>query len=136
MPDASEQTPLEIAAALFARHGVEYIVINGQAENLMGSPRVTYDTDLCYRRSKENLERLAAALRELSPTLRGAPPDLPFKIDAVSLALGSNFTFRTTIGDLDLLGYVEPIGGFDELLASSEEAQLDDAKIRMIGLDD
>src|SRR3989442_755304 len=40
----------------------------------MGSSRVTYDVDLCYRRTPDNLERLATALGTLSLTLRGAPP--------------------------------------------------------------
>jgi len=44
----------------------------------MGSARVTYDVDLCYRRTSDNLERLAAALRTLSLALRGAPLDLKF----------------------------------------------------------
>ena len=50
-------------AELFATHGVEYLVIGRQAETLFGSPRVTYDVDLCYRRAKENLARLAEAMK-------------------------------------------------------------------------
>ncbi len=53
-------------------------------------------------RTKQNLRRLAAA-REIKPTLRNAPKDLPFIIDEQTLALGSNFTFDTRFGDLDLL---------------------------------
>jgi hypothetical protein len=61
---------------------------------------VTYDIDLCYRRTPENLARLARALNRLNPTLRNAPPDLPFVIDARSLSLGENFTFSTTLAIL------------------------------------
>src|SRR2546429_7283956 len=105
MPDdSSEKTPLDLVAALFARHGVEFLVIGGQAEILMGSPRVTYDTDLCYRRTEENLQRLAKAIQELQPSLRGAPPGLPLALDARALALGSNFTLNTLLGPLDLIG--------------------------------
>jgi len=57
-----EQSPLERFCAVLADHGVEFIVVDGQAEALMGSARVTYDVDLCYRRTSENLERLATAL--------------------------------------------------------------------------
>jgi hypothetical protein len=74
-----EQSELEAFAEVLLRHGVEFIVIGGQAETLMGSPRVTFDTDLCYRRTPENLKNLAAALKELNPTLRGAPADLPIR---------------------------------------------------------
>lgn len=50
MDEPAEQSPLERFCAVLAEHGVEFIVVGGQAEALMGSPRVTYDVDLCYRR--------------------------------------------------------------------------------------
>jgi hypothetical protein len=48
-----DQSDLEKIAAILLRHRVEFLVVGGQAEVLMGSPRVTYDTDLCYCRTKE-----------------------------------------------------------------------------------
>ena len=95
--DTSKPTLIQIAEHL-GHHGVEFLVIGGQAAALFGSPIPTYDVDLCYRRTSENLDRLANALSELHPTLRNAPADLPFRIDAESLALGSNFTFNTALG--------------------------------------
>ncbi len=136
VPDASDESPIERIAGLFARHDVEFIVIGGQAEALHGSARVTFDIDLCYRRSAENLDRLARALRELKPTLRGAPPDRPFVIDAKSLALGSNFTFDTTMIALDLLGELEPIGGYDEIIGRTETYRVGEHDLKVIGLDD
>ncbi len=117
-------------------HGVEFLVIGGRAETLYGSARVTFDTDLCYRRTRENLEKLASAMTALKPTLRGAPSDLPFRLDAESLALGSNFTFKTTDGDLDLLGYVEPLGTYEDLAPRAESIQLGEITIKVASLDD
>jgi hypothetical protein len=131
-----EKSKLEAFAELMLGQGVEFLVIGGQAEILMGSPRVTYDTDLCYRRSTENLERLATALKEIKPTLRGAPADLPFRIDAEALALGSNFTFDTSLGPLDLLGWVEPLGAYEALLPASETYSSANQNLRTIGLED
>jgi hypothetical protein len=37
----SEKSDLEQIASILLRHGVQFIVIGGQAEALMGSPRVT-----------------------------------------------------------------------------------------------
>lgn len=82
------------------------------------------------------MERLAAALIELKPTLRGVPPGLPFQIDAKSLALGSNFTFDTPFGALDLLGWVEPIGDYDAIVPHAEIYRLSDLELRTISLDD
>lgn len=134
--DSDNQSELRTIAELFAAHGVEFLVIGGRAEQLMGGARVTYDTDLCYKRSASNLERLAAALRQIKPTLRGAPADLPFQIDARALALGSNFAFVTPYGSLDLLGWVEPIGDYDALAAHAESFALGDATVRTISLAD
>lgn len=136
MADDIEKPRLLQIAEHLQRHGVEFLVIGGQAAVLHGSPIPSYDVDLCYRRSPENLEHLAEALRELHPTLRGAPPDLPFRLDAQSLALGANFTFNTDLGPLDLLGWVEPFGTYEELLPRAEQIPLGACPVGVIGLDD
>ena len=102
MAGDTEKSDLARIAEILSAHEVEFIVVGGQAETLFGSARVTIDMDLCYRRTKENLKRLAAALREIKPTLRNAPPNLPFIIDEQSLVLGCNFTFDIpgTVGRL------------------------------------
>ncbi|MGH9462462.1 MAG: hypothetical protein ACRD1X_14695 [Vicinamibacteria bacterium] len=135
--DANAEKPTLVRIAERLRdHGVEFMVIGGQAAVLLGSPIATLDIDLCYRRTKENLRRLARALHDLHPTLRGAPPDLPFRLDAESLALGSNFTFDTDEGPLDLLGLVEPFGDYEALLPGSELLEAGGIELRVIGLED
>ena len=137
MVEPQETSPLERFCALFADWGVEFMVIGGQAEALMGSPRVTYDFDFCYRRSNENLERLAAALGTLKLALRGAPPDLKFRVDAQALKLGSNFTFEVD-GEypLDLLAHLEPVGTYEDLLAGAQEMEIGGRATKVIGLND
>lgn len=122
---------------MLTAHGVEFIVVGGQAEALMGSARVTYDVDLCYRRTSDNLERLATALGTLNLTLRGAPPELKFRLDAQALALGQNYTFEVD-GEypLDFLGYLEPIGTYEDLLPHAEVVSIGGHATRVIGLDD
>jgi predicted nucleotidyltransferase len=136
MAEEAEKSALERIAEVLSVHGVEFIVVGGQAELLMGSPRVTYDIDLCYRRTKDNLRRLAAALREIKPTLRNAPADLPFIIDEQSLALGSNFTFDTPHGPLDFLGYLEPLGDFEAITHRASTVNLGGVDVRVIHIDD
>lgn len=123
-------------AMVLRRHGVEFIVVGGQAETIFGSPRVTYDVDLRYRRTEENLTRLAAALEEIGVSLRGAPAGLPFSLDARSLALGSNFTFTTPLGDPDLLGWIEPIGEYEAIIGRCERHVFSGQDFAVISLDD
>lgn len=136
MPERTDPTRLERAAAALAKHGVEFVVIGGQAEYLFGSPRVTYDVDLCYRRTPDNLERLAEALREINPRLRGAPSGLPLILDARALGLGGNYTFETDFGDFNLIGYVEPVGDFEQIIKNAETYQIGDLTVQVIALDD
>jgi len=136
MDAASAKLDLLKVIELFERHRVEYLVIGGQAAILHGSPRLTFDTDLCYRRTPENFERLTRALSEIHPTLRGGPPDVPFTFDTRTLVDTWNFTFTTDLGPLDLLGWVEPLGTYDELIPRAEVYDVGVAKVATIGLHD
>lgn len=80
-------TPLE----LLTSRGIRFVAIGGVAARLHGSNIVTGDLDLCYARDDQNLERLASALTELAATLRGAPNDVPFVLDAKTLKMGDHF---------------------------------------------
>jgi hypothetical protein len=90
----------------------DFVIVGAVAMVLHGSPRVTRDLDICYARDAANLKALAAALAPFRPTLRGAPPDLPFKLDARTLQSGLNFTLSSSAGDIDLLGEISGLGGF------------------------
>lgn len=136
MPSESSKSELEIIVEAFQKHGVEFILIGGQAEWLHGSPRATFDYDFCYGRSPENCRRLAEALRQFEPTLRGAPADLPFRVDGATIEAGCNFTFSTNVGSLDLLGYVEPFGGLETLINTAETYELGGMRIKAISVDD
>jgi len=101
---------------VLAKADVEVIVIGGLAAQAHGSARITQDTDFLYRRTPENIDRLAAALAPYKPYLRGAPPGLPFRFDPRTVRQGLNFTLQTTLGDVDLLGEVAGIGNYDAVL--------------------
>jgi hypothetical protein len=104
--------------------GVKYIVIGGVAASIHGALRTTLDLDVVYARDGDNVARLVAALAPYRPYLRGAPPGLPFTLDAQTIDRGLNFTLVTTLGDLDLLGEVTGGGGFDQLRASAEAVEI------------
>jgi hypothetical protein len=104
--------------------GVEFILVGGVAGILHGSARFTVDLDVVYSRSQANLERLVTALAPHQPYLRGAPSGLPFLWDAATLKRGLNFTLRTQIGNLDLLGEVTGGGGYEDLFPCTERIEV------------
>jgi hypothetical protein len=101
---------------LLVNGGIEFVLIGGVAGNVLGSARLTFDVDVVYNRTRANFEKIVTALRPYRPYLRGAPPGLPFALDLPTLRNGLNFTFTTTLGDLDLLGEVVGGGGYRDLL--------------------
>jgi len=88
-----------------------------------------------YRRTAENMARLAAALAPHAPYLRGAPPGLPFRWDGETLRRGLNFTLTTAFGDLDVLGEITGGGGFDALVARSRPVAVFGLDVRCLDLD-
>jgi hypothetical protein len=113
---------------------VEFILVGGVAGNVHGSARATFDIDIVYRRSPENLVRLVRALAPIQPYLRGAPPGLPFLFDVDTIRRGLNFTLTTTLGDIDLLGEVAGGGTYDALFQESEDVALFGASCRCVSL--
>ncbi|HEX3111041.1 MAG TPA: hypothetical protein VHU41_18210 [Thermoanaerobaculia bacterium] len=115
--------------------GVEFMIIGGVAANHHGSARATFDLDILYGRSRDNIQRLVRALAPLEPYLRGAPPGLPFRFDALTIEKGLNFAFDTTAGPLDCLGEVTGLGRYDAVVHRSHDAELYGVHCRFIDLE-
>lgn len=105
------------------RRGVEYVLIGGLAGVLHGSPAVTFDTDICAARSRDNLERLAASLREMEARIRtdAEPGGVAFACDADFLSRMTVVNLTTEFGDFDVS--FEPAGttGYEELASNAVE---------------
>lgn len=117
------------------RSGVDFVVVGGVAGWIHGSAYPTYDLDVAYARDRGNLERLAAALRELKVRWRGGPPDLPIEIDAGMLHNGANFTFETPFGNFDILGELSGVHGYEELRREARIEFYGGLEIRVASLD-
>jgi hypothetical protein len=130
--------PFDPLAALRALvdHGVRFVLIGGYAGALRGSPVITGDVDVCYARDDENLERLAEALGTLDARLRGAPPALPFRLDARTLRAGDHVTFATAAGPVDILGTPAGTKGFADLDANATDELVDGLTIRVASIED
>jgi hypothetical protein len=124
------------AIRAFTAHHVQFVVIGGFAANLLGSPSITHDLDVCYERTRANCDALARALTELHATLRGAPPGLPFQLDGRTIFLSDSFTFDTDAGALDCLGTPAGTHGYADLVANAERMVLHDMHILVASIDD
>lgn len=59
----------------FNAHGVEYLVVGGQAVNAYGVPRLTKDLDVLIRSSPKNSEAVFRALAAFGAPLYGSGPE-------------------------------------------------------------
>jgi len=114
--DAPRFRPDEILAVL-EQHAVDYVVIGGLAATLRGSPYPTADVDITPATDRENLGRLAHALRDLDAKLRvdGLEQPLDWPLDDRAFDQGTTWTFTTRLGDLDICLRPDATGGFPDL---------------------
>lgn len=117
-------------------HGVDFVVIGGMAGIVLGSNYPSFDLDVLYDRSRANVQRLVAALKLLHVRLRGAPPDLPFQLDARAIENGANFTFVTPYGDLDVLADAAGVKGYASVAARAVEREIAGFPVKVASIDD
>ncbi|HET8648793.1 MAG TPA: hypothetical protein VFL95_02035 [Gemmatimonadales bacterium] len=119
-PDHGAVAPLdpERLISTLARHGVRYVLIGAAAARLQGFPRLTADADIAPATDRANLERLAAALRELDARVytESIPEGLPFDCSAATLARSSLWNLVTSAGRLDLAFKPSGTEGYDDLV--------------------
>lgn len=134
----SEHPRLEAGAILGALRDadVRFVLIGGLASQVHGSPSLTLDVDICFALDRDNLERLAGVLADLSAIRRDLPVGVVAPIDVRALRAGDVFTLRTRYGDLDLLARPDP--GFDhDILANQAiSAEILGVVVRVASLDD
>lgn len=131
---------------VLARHGVEYVLVGGLGARAHGATRPTSDIDCVPGDGRDNLSRLAAALRELNARLRvGGMSDeesqrLPVLVDAPTLESFGNSTWMTDAGPIDVLREFRRRDGtemtFVELRDRGVEQEIGGLRVRVAGLDD
>ena len=115
--------------------GVDFVLIGGQAGVSHGSTYPSFDLDVVYARSPDNITRLIAALKEIGVRLRGAPADLPFLLEVRTIENGANFTFETPYGDLDVLADAAGMRSYEDLKSASVEREVFGHLVRVASLD-
>lgn len=116
-------------------HGVDFVLVGGQAGISHGSSYPSYDLDVLYARGRDNVERLVAALGEIGVRLRGAPADVPFILDAQTIENGANFTFITPFGDFDVLADAAGMPSYDELRSAAVDREVFGHMVKVASID-
>src|SRR5882672_10745868 len=115
-------------------HQVEFVLVGGLAAVLHGSRRITEDIDVCIPFTTQNLSKVLSAIADLKPRYR-MRPDLPtISSDPAHFEGWKNLYLITNFGQLDLLGEIGGVGGYEEALENSEELEVAGKKLRVLSL--
>lgn len=117
------------------KQGCHFVIVGGFGAVSLGSSLVTRDVDLACDLSPSNLRRVWQALDGLHPVHRMTPDHLPFTREQAERSDWKNLYLTTDLGQLDLLGEVKGIGGFEQCLANSEPLTISGAEIRVLTLE-
>lgn len=99
------------------RHGVEFVLIGALAARLYGFPRVTADADITPADDRQNVGRLAAALRELGARIytESIPEGLDFDCSAEMLSRAAMWNLVTRAGRVDIAFVPSGTAGYEDL---------------------
>lgn len=125
---------LKVAIQTLTDNNVDFVIVGEIASFCHGWKTITLRIDICYSRTKENLTNIVSALSQFNPRPRDFPEDLPYFFDEYSLQNGTNFTFETTIGDIDLLGEVAGVGTYSEVEKSSVIFEIYEREVRVLSI--
>jgi len=127
---------LDVLLDRLIKGGVDFVVIGGIAAVVHGSPRNTFDLDICFATDDANLDALGAVLVGLRARLKGVTEELPFVADARTLATGRALTLRTPDGDIDLLAKPRGAPSYDTLRRNAERYDVAGSIVRVASLAD
>lgn len=119
--------PQDNAALLriLSEGGLDFVVIGGVAAVLHGASRVTVDLDICTSFDDANIERLVRVLAPYRPVHASRPELSLLDEPPERLRRFRLFLIGTSLGRLDVLRRVEPLG---------ERAALDTVDLAVAGL--
>jgi hypothetical protein len=124
---------IEILKVL-SRHEVELILVGGLAAIIQGAPVLTFDLDIVFLNTAENLKRLLAALRELDARYID-PGGRHIVPDADKLASFRIHQLVTSLGPLDVMETIGKGMSYADLVDDTQVMEVAGVHLRVLGLE-
>lgn len=118
-----------------ARHEVDYVLVGGLAAQTHGNTRMTNDVDVIPAPNRQNLIKLAEALRALDARVLN-PGHEGVQVDAAMLPRATIWQLATPHGDIDVLHEAPGAASYPELRKRALVIALDDVRVPVAGRDD
>ena len=119
---------------VLSHHEVDFILVGGLAAIVQGAPVVTFDLDIVFLKTAENLARLLAALQELDARYLD-PAGRHIVPDAAKLSSFRMHALVTSLGPLDVM---ETIGAgmlYADLVNDTRVSEVVGVSVRVLGLE-
>ncbi len=109
---------IDVALERLLASGVRFVLIGGAALELHGSGYRTFDIDVVYDRTNENIAAIVECLAPLEPRIRaGTGETLPVPWDARFVRKARKLSVTTNVGDVDLFDEIPPSLAYADLFA-------------------
>ena len=137
MSEIAPFDPERLIRAL-SKHRVKFVLIGALAARLHGFPRLTADADITPASDKPNLERLAAALKDLDAKVytQSVPGGLDFDRSAAALGRAQMWNLVTSAGRLDIAFTPAGTKGYEDLAEGAEKFEAFGVQFLAASLDD
>ena len=117
-----------------ASEGVEYVLVGGLAATAHGASIITVDTDICYRQTPENCERLARARAAIGAEIFPRR-EVEIPVTGELLLTHRIVHLRTRAGRLDVMATIPGLGGYDDVVAEAVTISVNDIPVPLLSLD-
>jgi predicted nucleotidyltransferase len=115
---------------------VDLVLVGGMAAIAWGSQQLTKDLDVAAPLTLENVKRIMGVVRPLEPRFYQTLGKPPVTRDDDDLATFKNLYFQTTLGIVDVLTAVPPVGDFAEVARRADRLEVYGRSCRVIAIDD
>jgi len=121
-----------------SKHRVKFVLIGALAARLHGFPRLTADADITPASDKPNLQRLAAALKDLDAKVftESVPEGLAVDRSGAALGRARMWNLVTTAGRLDIAFLPAGTEGYEDLARGAERFEAFGVQFLAASLDD
>ena len=118
-------------------HDVDFVLAGGLACVVHGSPLVTQDVDVCVFFDDLQIAKLREALKDLDPRFRMNPNFKPSFLDHPQRSNElKNIYLETSLGILDMMSELEPIGDFQAVNRRAVTIRLYGHDCKVVSLED
>ncbi|MHC4871768.1 MAG: hypothetical protein ACYTFY_07975 [Planctomycetota bacterium] len=127
----SNHPDFEEILRILSDNEVKFIIVGGISAVMQGAPITTYDLDILYQKTMDNIDNLYNALQKLDSSYRGRN-DL--KPTADHLEGDGHILLDTCHGQLDVLSFIGNNHTYEELVADSIDITVSGSNVKILNL--